>query len=90
MMIFRVGATDAEALENEFTPQFTIEDLVNLGFTQIYLKLMIDGLTSAPFSATTLPPIAHRILHILMRFWRFARAVLQAEGGGRGGNNEVS
>lgn len=59
MMVFRVGATDAEALENEFTPQFTIEDLVNLGFAQIYLKLMIDGLTSAPFSATTLPPIPH-------------------------------
>jgi hypothetical protein len=36
-----------------------IEDLVNLGFTQIYLKLMIDGLTSAPFSAVTLPPIPH-------------------------------
>jgi energy-coupling factor transporter ATP-binding protein EcfA2 len=59
MIIFRVGATDAEALENEFTPQFTIEDLVNLGFAQIYLKLMIDGLTSPPFSAVTLPPIPH-------------------------------
>ncbi len=59
MMIFRVGATDAEVLEKEFAPQFTVEDLVNLGFAQIYLKLMIDGLTSSPFSAVTLPPIAH-------------------------------
>lgn len=59
MMVFRVGATDAEALEKEFAPQFEIEDLVNLGFTQIYLKLMIDGLTSPPFSAITLPPIPH-------------------------------
>ena len=59
MIVFRVGATDAEMLENEFTPQFEIEDLVNLGFAQIYLKLMIDGLTSPPFSARTLPPIAH-------------------------------
>lgn len=59
MMVFRVGATDAEVLEKEFAPQFTVEDLVNLGFTQIYLKLMIDGLTSSPFSAVTLPPIAH-------------------------------
>jgi hypothetical protein len=59
MMVFRVGANDAEALEKEFAPQFTVEDLVNLGFAQIYLKLMIDGLTSAPFSARTLPPIAH-------------------------------
>lgn len=59
MITFRVGATDAEILEKEYAPQFTIEDLVNLGFAQIYLKLMIDGLGSAPFSAVTLPPIQH-------------------------------
>ena len=59
MIVFRVGATDAEFLEKEFAPQFEIEDLVNLGFAQIYLKLMIDGLTSSPFSATTLMPIPH-------------------------------
>lgn len=60
MMAFRVGATDAEVLEKEFAPQFTAEDLVNLGFAQIYLKLMIDGLSSAPFSARTLPPIPNQ------------------------------
>lgn len=58
MIVFRVGAYDAEVLEKEFAPQFTEEDIVNLGFAQIYLKLMIDGISSAPFSATTLPPIA--------------------------------
>lgn len=57
MIIFRVGAYDAEVLEKEFAPVFTAEDVVNLGFVQIYLKLMIDGVTSPPFSATTLPPI---------------------------------
>lgn len=57
MIIFRVGAYDAEILEKEFAPQFTAEDIVNLGIYQIYLKLMIDGISSAPFSATTLPPI---------------------------------
>ncbi len=57
MITFRVGAFDAEVLEKEFAPQFTAEDLVNLGFTQIYLKLMIDGVSSAPFSASTMPPI---------------------------------
>lgn len=57
MIVFRVGAFDAEFLEKEFSPYFTIEDLVNLGFSQIYLKLMIDGVTSRPFSAKTLPPI---------------------------------
>lgn len=57
MIVFRVGAYDAEILEKEFAPQFTAEDIVNLGFAQIYLKLMIDGISSPPFSATTLPPI---------------------------------
>jgi len=58
MIVFRVGAIDAEVLEKEFAPQFTAEDIVNLGKYQIYLRLMIDGMGSQPFSATTLPPIA--------------------------------
>ncbi len=57
MVTFRVGATDAEQLEKEFSPEFTADDLVNLGFAQIYLRLMIDGIGSQPFSARTLPPI---------------------------------
>jgi energy-coupling factor transporter ATP-binding protein EcfA2 len=57
MAAFRVGAYDAEVLEKEFAPQFTAEDLVNLGVYQVYLKLMIDGVGSQPFSATTLAPI---------------------------------
>lgn len=57
MIAFRVGSFDAEILEKEFAPQFTAEDLVNLGIYQIYLKLMIDGVSSAPFSAVTIPPI---------------------------------
>ena len=56
MISFRVGSFDAEILEKEFAPVFTMEDIVNLGFVQIYLKLMIDGVASQPFSATTLPP----------------------------------
>jgi energy-coupling factor transporter ATP-binding protein EcfA2 len=57
MITFRVGAYDAEVLEKEFAPTFTAEDLVNLGFVQIYLKLMIDGVSSQPFSAMTMAPI---------------------------------
>ncbi len=56
-IMFRVGATDAEHLEKEYAPVFTAEDMVNLGFTQIYLKLMIDGVASHPFSAVTMLPI---------------------------------
>ncbi|MFZ2831560.1 MAG: type IV secretion system DNA-binding domain-containing protein, partial [Minisyncoccia bacterium] len=57
-IMFRVGAPDAEVLEKEYAPVFTAEDMVSLGFTQIYLKLMIDGVASHPFSAVTLGPIA--------------------------------
>ena len=45
MIAFRVGATDAEVFEKEFAPVFVLEDLVNLGRYQLYLKLMIDGLS---------------------------------------------
>ncbi len=58
MITFRVGAFDSEVLEKEFAPTFEAADLVNLGFAQIYLKLMIDGVSSQPFSATTMGPIA--------------------------------
>ncbi|MFH0804138.1 MAG: type IV secretion system DNA-binding domain-containing protein [Candidatus Zambryskibacteria bacterium] len=57
MIAFRVGSFDAEVLEKEFAPVFTMEDIVNLGLYQIYLKLMIDQVASQPFSATTLPGI---------------------------------
>jgi len=56
LITFRVGAADAEFLEKEFTPEFAIRDLVNLENYNIYLRLMIDGVTSYPFSAVTLPP----------------------------------
>jgi len=57
MIVFRVGADDAEFLEKEFEPEFTPQDIVNLPNYKIYLKLMIDGVTSRPFSAKTLPPM---------------------------------
>ncbi|MCF6276434.1 MAG: type IV secretion system DNA-binding domain-containing protein [Candidatus Magasanikbacteria bacterium] len=54
---FRVGAADAESMEKEFSPTFVIEDIVNLSKFQIFLKLMIDGVASQPFSAATMSPI---------------------------------
>ncbi|MFH1662181.1 MAG: CxxC-x17-CxxC domain-containing protein [Candidatus Falkowbacteria bacterium] len=58
LMTFRVGATDAEELVKEFTPVFIEEDLVNLPKYEMYLKLMIDGVASDPFSAKGLPPLS--------------------------------
>lgn len=56
MISFRVGAEDGEWLEKEFSPEFIAHDLVNLPKQNIYVKLMIDGVTSRPFSAETLAP----------------------------------
>jgi type IV secretory pathway TraG/TraD family ATPase VirD4 len=53
---FRVGAEDAERLDREFSGVFREEDFVNLPPRHIYLRLMIDGVTSRGFSAVTLPP----------------------------------
>ncbi len=55
LISFRVGAEDAKYLAREFYPVFNEADLVNLANHHIYLKLMIDGVTSQPFSAVTLP-----------------------------------
>ena len=56
LISFRVGATDAAYLEKEFALVFNQSDLLNLPRYSIYLKLMIDGTTSKPFSADALPP----------------------------------
>lgn len=53
---FRIGAEDAEHLAKEFHPEFDKGDFVNLPKYSMYLKLMIDGATSRPFSAFSLPP----------------------------------
>ena len=55
MISFRLGMEDAKCLTKEFQPTFDEFDLINLPNFHIYLKLMIDGATSNPFSATTLP-----------------------------------
>ena len=57
MITFRIGAADAEFLEKEFMPEFLQQDLIGLPNYHIYLKLMVDGITSRPFSAVTLSPL---------------------------------
>jgi len=52
---FVVGAGDAAALAKELGGTYTEEDLVNLGKYEILIKMCINGLTSSPFAATTLP-----------------------------------
>src|SRR5216683_39314 len=51
---FRLGLADAEILEKEFEPAIQALDLVSLPNYQIYLKIMIDGVVSRPFSGETI------------------------------------
>lgn len=54
IIAFRVGPDDARHLASHFQPKFEAEDLLNIPNHRIYLKLMIDGVPSQPFSATTI------------------------------------
>jgi type IV secretory pathway TraG/TraD family ATPase VirD4 len=56
LISFRLGVEDAEVLEKEFQPEFKAEDLVNLPNHSVYLKLMVKGVVSRPFSAETAFP----------------------------------
>ena len=51
LISFRVGPEDASILAKEFQPKFDTADLLNLPNHSIYVKLMIDGMPSQPFSA---------------------------------------
>jgi len=87
MIAFRVGAQDALFLEKEFSPEFNAEDLVNLPNYHICLKLMVDGVTSRPFSAVTLPPFklksnpvkASEIVNISRKLYMRPRYLVEEE-----------
>lgn len=51
---FRLGVSDASYFSKEYYPVFDIVDIINLPNYEIYLKLMIDGTPSAPFSGKTI------------------------------------
>lgn len=52
---FVVSQADASILEKEFAPVVSSDDLVSLDAYSMYIKLCIDGMTSIPFSAKSLP-----------------------------------
>ena len=50
---FRVGALDAPTVARELSPTFQADDLLSLPNFSVYLRLMIEGEPSKPFSART-------------------------------------
>ena len=53
---FRVGVTDSNFLQHEFTPIFNEQDLVNIEARHIYVKTQVNGEPVAPFSVDTTFP----------------------------------
>lgn len=53
---FSLGAPDARELAHEFAPYFDAEDIISLERFHIYIKMMVDGMTTLPFSAKILLP----------------------------------
>lgn len=97
IICFRVGAADAEFLEQEFTPEFEQNDLIRLPNRNIYIKLMIDGITSRPFSAKTitLAPIIkddkkrEEIIRISRSKYAHAKTIVEDEINRWAGNMDV-
>ena len=55
-MSYKVWAKDAEYLEQEFSPEFSRQDLVNIDKFKAVMKLSIDTQPSRPFSINVLNP----------------------------------
>jgi hypothetical protein len=49
---FRVGVDDAKYLKEQFTPVFGEYDLINNSVGNLYLRLLIKGMPSKPFSVS--------------------------------------
>jgi hypothetical protein len=81
---FRAGAEDAPFLAREFRPVFDMDDLMALHNYSIYLKLMIDGMVSKPFSAKTLPSpcvkTSYRKEIVEFSRFKYGRARFEMEG----------
>ncbi|MCX6765581.1 MAG: type IV secretion system DNA-binding domain-containing protein [Candidatus Moranbacteria bacterium] len=53
---FRVGPEDAEFLEKQFAPIFTVNDLVNADNYNCFVRLLISNESTKPFNMKTYPP----------------------------------
>ena len=75
VVTFAIGSSDADILNKEFAEVFTQNDLVNLSNYQTAIKMTIDGQTSRPFVAHTLPlPISinqnrNKVIEVSRQRW---------------------
>ncbi len=57
LISFRIGPEDAPTLGRQFAPEFEAVDMVRLPNHDCYVRLLVRGESTLPFSATTLPPL---------------------------------
>jgi len=55
-VLYRLGIEDAMYFENECERQFSAIDISNLPNFNFYMRLMVDGYISEPFSGINIPP----------------------------------
>ncbi len=88
VVAFRVGVTDANYLQHEFSPTFSEQDLVNVESPHAYIKTIVSGEPMLPFSLDTtkdmakwkamLNPAVGQAIKELSRL-KFGRDVTQVE-----------
>ncbi len=88
VIAFRVGVTDANYLQHEFSPTFTEQDLVNIESPHAYIKTIVSGEPVVPFSLDTTKDMAKwkamlnpQIGHAIMELSRlkYGRDLAQVE-----------
>ncbi len=86
MIAFRVGVEDAEFLEKEYLPVFSLYDMVNVEAFTCNLKLLIDNTASRPFNMMPVMPKRPknkelaRMVHELSRYkYGRKRELVEAE-----------
>ncbi|WKD85217.1 hypothetical protein KCTC32516_00557 [Polaribacter huanghezhanensis] len=55
ILCFRISYNDAKYMAQEFYPTFKANDFISLENYHVYLRLLVDGKISPPFSAKTIP-----------------------------------
>jgi len=99
LIAFRVGIDDANYLEHQFDPVFKKEDLINNPVGHAYVRLLVKGQPSYPFSMGTdwemmkavsrNKEVAHSIVELSRLRYGRDRAIVEAEINQRAGLDEA-
>ncbi len=57
IVTFRVGTEDAQFLEQQYAPVFSAKDIMNVPNYNAFLRILVNGVPTKPFSMATMPPI---------------------------------